>query len=196
MSMETLLCELARKYGTDKGGHHAKYGSGRCHDYTPYYYEMWKDRREEPLTILEIGAQYGHSLRMWADFFPNAQVYGWDRLLEQYDWNLYPPDPRVIVLFADQSDANSMISAHGAMGWPKLDFIIDDGSHQDADQQLTMDVMIPYLAPGGVYCIEDNDTTQLGLNVFVEPPPEFYLLEVPCNRRPWHDSQLQVIRRA
>src|SRR5512135_143176 len=84
MNFATPLCELAFRYGTDK-----------CpqigHQYTPFYYELMKDRRELVKKVVEIGIGYpgclrekgfhyytGASLRMWRDFFPNAHVYGAD----------------------------------------------------------------------------------------------------------------------
>lgn len=37
----TPLCELARKYKTDKGGAHAEYPFETCHNYTPTYYDLF-----------------------------------------------------------------------------------------------------------------------------------------------------------
>ena len=90
--MITKLCEIAYKYGTDK-----------CpqlrHSYTPFYYELLKDRRQSIKKVLEMGIGYfegmpekkvvfdpslkrnyhrGASLYMWRDFFPNAKIYGAD----------------------------------------------------------------------------------------------------------------------
>lgn len=197
--LETPLCALARKYGTDKGGMHAKYASGRCHNYTPSYYEMWKDRRDDSLTILEIGAQNGHSVQMWAEFFPSARVYGWDIDVKQYS---YPPNPRIEIWqvplgrFHDwmvvPEDAGPPLHALYKMGNPQFDFIVDDGSHCDSQQQLALDVLLPFLKKDGIFCIEDHDTLQ--------PPdvrvtvPKGYTLEVLCEFKPWPDSLLQVIR--
>src|SRR3989344_4404222 len=89
----TKLCKLGYKYGTDK-----------CpqikHSYTPFYYELLKDKQQSVKKVLELGIgrtrknnhkpekvyelgvkQYlerGASLYMWRDFFPNAQIYGAD----------------------------------------------------------------------------------------------------------------------
>jgi len=72
-NMTTPLCEIAYKYKTDK-----------CpqikHAYTPYYYELLKDKRNKVKKVLEFGVETGASLRMWRDFFPNAKIYGADIL--------------------------------------------------------------------------------------------------------------------
>ena len=84
MKKRDILSELAFKYGTDK-----------CpqlnHAYTPFYYELLKDKRQSIKKVLEMGIgnrelqkKYfphcvtGASLFMWKDFFPNAQIYGAD----------------------------------------------------------------------------------------------------------------------
>src|SRR5215203_706034 len=66
----TYLCDLAEKYGTDKGP------SG--HNYTPYYEEYLQHRRFRALTLLELGVWKGASLRMWRDYFPSATIVGID----------------------------------------------------------------------------------------------------------------------
>ena len=196
---ETPLCALARKYGTDKGGRHIKYPSGRCHNYTPTYYDMWKARRLESLTILEIGVQDGRSIQMWRDFFPHAQIYGWDIDTQQY---AYPEDQYIkimrvplgrfhdwVVTEADEAPIRAALDAEGS---PIFDFIIDDGSHCDAQQQLAVDVLLPYLHINGIFCIEDHDTLQPP-DTFVDVPSGFSR-EILLNRDPHPDSLLQVIR--
>src|SRR5260221_5176203 len=89
---QTPLCKLAYKYGTDK-----------CpqlkHCYTPYYHQLFKGRQKTVKKVLELGIGYyktikeqeavydrklkryyqkGASLKMWRDFFPNAQIFGAD----------------------------------------------------------------------------------------------------------------------
>src|SRR5438067_9360832 len=73
----TELCVLARKYGTDKGGWHMLAGD-TCHNYTPTYHHMFGTRRLSVRNVLEIGVNYGPSLRMWEEYFPNADIYGLD----------------------------------------------------------------------------------------------------------------------
>ena len=86
------LSKLAFKYGTDKTPEIK-------HPYTPFYYELLKDKRKTIKTVLELGIgtydtmqhvrvvydprlkrdyHRGASLKMWRDFFPNAQIYGAD----------------------------------------------------------------------------------------------------------------------
>ena len=77
----TPLCELSRRYGTDKGGVMFPTPNHRAnlfHDYTPIYWEHMKDWASEAWSLLEIGVAEGRSARMWAEFLPNAQIAGFD----------------------------------------------------------------------------------------------------------------------
>lgn len=146
----TPLCELARKYGTDKGGEHLKAGD-TCHNYTPTYYEIFKNRREQIKLVLEIGIADGKSLRMWRDFFPHAMIVGVD-IQPAYE----SKDERIVCLQADQSsvtDLQDILSVFSSP--PAFDLIVDDGSHVEDHQVLSAQVLLPFLAKDGYYVIED-----------------------------------------
>ena len=76
------LDALARLHGTDKSSHH--------HGYTRLYERHFASRRATVRRLLEIGVggtsswrgydttQGGQSLRMWSDYFPNAEIVGVD----------------------------------------------------------------------------------------------------------------------
>ena len=164
----TPLCELARKYETDKGGGHLRYGGGdcdTCHGYTEHYHRMFADIREDVRNVLEIGVNRGCSLKMWADYFPNAQIVGIDNDAAcMVGGHLFLPamaDPRITTITADQNNAGDLQRA--LLGWRDFDVIIDDGSHERPHQRVSLQTLLPYLKPGGMYVVED-----LG-NIFVEP---------------------------
>jgi hypothetical protein len=153
--LETELCELAYKYGSD-----------RCprikHHYTPYYYELFKDRRNDIKKLLEIGIGFkedmkhvpdhyvtGAGLYMWRDFFPKAEIYGMD---------IEPicifQSERIHTYLRSQSrvaDINKVLKETGT----DIDIVIDDGSHMTSDQVFTAQVLIPQLKKDVVYIIED-----------------------------------------
>jgi hypothetical protein len=151
--MTTELCELAKKHGTDKG---------EFHRYTPHYHELFKDRRNEVKKVLEIGIgdvpgmsntvpNYvpGASLRMWAEYFPNAEIYALDNMA-----NLLINEGRIHSFCADQGDERSMRRILPELG-TDFDLIVDDGSHAPEHQVSSAKILIPLLAVHGVYVIED-----------------------------------------
>lgn len=145
----TPLCELAKKYGTDKGGDHLQAGD-TCHNYTPAYHQMFKNRREQVRWVLEIGIAHGCSLRMWRDYFPQAQIVGIDSNKE-----CLFVEGRIQCYTADQYNELDLLTTVYAVQQPKFDLIVDDGSHEPAHQIFSAQVLLPYLAHDGVYVIED-----------------------------------------
>ena len=152
--LETPLCELAYKYKTDKCPQIA-------HSYTPFYYELFKDRRESIKKVLELGIGYltvknivegyvvGASLFMWRDFFPNAQIYGADIV----PTSLISGD-RIESFFCDETkkeDLEALIEKTGS----DIDIFIDDGSHIKEDQIFTAKTLMPLLKKDVIYIIED-----------------------------------------
>jgi len=153
--METELCQLARKYKTDK-----------CHEfghfYTPVYYELLKDKKHTIKKVLEIGVgapevmhwlqdyKAGASLKMWRDFFPNAQIYGVD---------IAPTtmfkDDRITTFLLDSRKSKNMRWLINEIG-NDIDLIIDDGCHRTASQLRTVRNIKPLVKKDAIYIIEDS----------------------------------------
>src|SRR5260221_11025638 len=54
----------------------------RMHNYLPNYWKHFRDVHTKVTRVLEIGVQTDRSIKMWEEFFPNAQVYGIEILPE------------------------------------------------------------------------------------------------------------------
>ena len=136
-----LLTELAIKHGTDKWGKH---------HYTPVYFEMFKNRRNDVEGVLEIGVAEGAGLRMFKEFFPNATIYG-----AEIDKSRFFEEDRIKVFPFDQSDFDHRELSELFMHFQSLDLVVDDGSHNPVDQLLTCFGMMPFLSKDCIYVIED-----------------------------------------
>jgi hypothetical protein len=148
------LTELAIKYSSDR------YYS---HSYIGFYEELFRGRTVRRL--LEIGLGYeslmvpflppdvayvhGSGVKMWADFFPDAEIFACD-IREDTLIN----EGRIRSMVCDQSDPVSLRNMADSFGGP-FDFICDDGSHEPLDQMLSAFVLLPYLTDGWIYVIED-----------------------------------------
>jgi predicted O-methyltransferase YrrM len=155
----TPLCELAKKYETDKGGRHFRYNGGpceQCHEYTQVYWDILKNHVESTRRVLEIGINSGASLRMWEEFFPHAEIIGFD-VNPDYLFNA----GRIRCFQADQSDVRSLQQAVIPALPPGelFDLIIDDGSHQ-LKHQIRSFYLLQYLSPTGLYIVEDVEHPQ------------------------------------
>jgi len=171
----TPLCELARKYETDKGGQHYRYGGGDSdtnHNYTPVYHELFGTWREQVSHVLEIGINAGSSLKMWQEYFPYAHIVGID--CDPGTFRHTKDDPRISCHLADQNNPvdlyKVMDSLDPARG--RFQLIIDDGSHVREHQVTSMKTLLPYLSLDGIYVVEDIGT-------MAEPPEALPLAVLP-----------------
>lgn len=144
-----MLLELMKKYGTDKM------------DYAMFYESLFRDKRESIKKVLELGIGHpttmrhiksyktGASLRVWKDYFPNAQIYGADVLPEA----LFQGE-RINTFLCDErkpEDLKSLIKNTGS----DIDLFIDDASHDVAYQLYAFRCLMPLLDKKVVYIIED-----------------------------------------
>jgi hypothetical protein len=101
-------------------------------------------------TVLEIGVYSGGSLGMWRSYFgEGCRVVGVDI---EPACRVYADDATTI-LIGDQGDAAFWERCRAQ--FPRIDVVIDDGSHRPTDQMTSVEALLPWLAPGGVYVCED-----------------------------------------
>ncbi len=142
------LTELAFKHQTDKG---------TLHGFTRFYHKLFSDRRESTKKLLEVGIYWGASLFMWREYFPNATIYGMD--LQTND--KAKGQERIVTADVDQDDSKQLTNAITGWGTPSFDIILDDGGHFVSQQRTTLETCWRYLAPGGIYVVEDLHTNIL-----------------------------------
>lgn len=154
-----LLDDLALKNGSDKA-------SGPDNNsYTCLYAEYFRrhgfmngDNREKVRHILEIGTNKGASLRTWAEFFPNARICGID-ITRHYEIPELLDHPNIHTFLVDQGNRDDIldfaIAEQFLCNRDGFDIIIDDGSHDQAHQQISWGTLFGFLRPGGLYVIED-----------------------------------------
>lgn len=140
------LDELAIAFGTDK--------SSKTHFYTGHYEQYFEPIRQLPIRLLEIGVQSGASLRMWKEYFPNAQIYG----LDYFDLDPMKEE-RIHIIKGEQKDRKVLEECllHGP-----FEIIIDDGSHKNPDIMASFEYLFPRMNPNSIYVIEDLLCTYWG----------------------------------
>lgn len=146
MMKSAILDELGRKHQTDKSG-----GWGAAHDYLRKYEFFFRPLRRRKFTFLELGVLKGASLRTWADYFDQADIVGVD--LEAAA--LAHAGGRIRVLLGDLSQTEFLQSLTALT--PLV--IVDDASHWWPDQLRALFVLYPALASGGLYIVEDLQTS-------------------------------------
>lgn len=137
---------LGRKFETDKITHH------NYHEIYPTYIEKFYDQTGG---MIEIGLEPNTgnaSLNMWLELFPNMHIYGLDKTAPNQSHERYT------IFQCDQSNENQISSFIDKIKH-KIYFINDDGSHIPEHQLLTFNKLFPLLETGGVYIIEDIETS-------------------------------------
>jgi hypothetical protein len=124
-------------------------GKYDCHRLDVLYEQILEPRRQDPLSLLEIGIHKGRSLQAWREYLPHAEITAVDidRTCEQFGGD------RTTIFIGHQADRDFLKDVVTRTG--PLDIAIDDGSHKQSDQQASFEVLWPHIKRGGVYVIED-----------------------------------------
>ncbi len=174
------LDEIGIKYNTDK--------TSLDHDYLKFYEKHLSDKKDNIKKILELGIystgsasdyeKAGASMKMWEEYFINAEIYG----LDLHDFSVLDQrHPRIHTLacngdLREFNDFHEITNQHlvniynsfpgGRVGLNEIsnifgsefDIIIDDGPHTMRSQQLFLGYMFKQLKSGGTFIIEDLHT--------------------------------------
>jgi hypothetical protein len=141
-----ILDEIAVRTGADKGSFY--------HNYTEIYANYFAPLRGKPLKFLEIGIYKGASVKMWEEYFPNADLHFMDITLGLSEYH----SSRSHYHLCNQEDPaalNQFIQSSGG----SFDVILDDGGHTMNQQITSFTVLFPHIKSGGMYIIEDLHTS-------------------------------------
>lgn len=165
----SILNVLADKYGSDKGevSPESNPYSWPSHNYNDFYGLVFGIRRNDIKNVIECGlgtnnpnlkssmgidGKPGASLRMWRDFFPNANIVGCD-----IDKEILFIEERINTFYCDQTSSESVNNfvKEAEIIEGSVDIIIDDGLHEYHAGISFFENMIGYLRSDGIYIIED-----------------------------------------
>lgn len=155
----TDLCLLTKKYNVDKSSQRENPGpndSNHSHPYSLLYNALFSQVREQPLNFCEIGIAEGRSLLVWQEYFPNANIYGFEKMpvwLDNWKKN-HSNIPRVSVNSMDVRFDSEIITPLKNTG-VLFDCIIDDSSHFFYDMIRIIKNSLQFIKPGGMIIIED-----------------------------------------
>src|SRR5262245_22832132 len=125
-------------------------GIWKWEHYFEVYHRHFAPFIGQPVNVLEIGIYSGGSLGMWRSYFgERSHIYGVDieEACKTYE------SEHISVLIGDQADRAFWQSFRNRA--ERIDIVIDDGGHTPRQQRVTLEEMLPYLPPGGVYLCED-----------------------------------------
>jgi hypothetical protein len=139
---------MFEKYKSNKGGYFERNNTIR-HFYADFYEESLINIKIE--NMLEIGIEYGGSLRAWSELFPKSNIFGAD-INSEYLFN----EPKIKTFYTNQLDKNELNNLYNKLKDIKFDVIIDDGLHTYQANINTFEILYPLLdKQNGNYFIED-----------------------------------------
>ena len=122
------------------------------HGYHRFYPWFLTHLRGQNVNFLEIGIDKTESLKLWKGYFGNVNLHGID--IDEKEFN----DTEVTLHKIDQSNSLELDKFVADVGI-KFDVILDDGSHVPEHQILTINKLWNLVKPGGIYIIEDIETS-------------------------------------
>ena len=137
------LIEIGKKYPSSKN----------ISGFIQLYQKYFSDYRDKKINLLEIGVDNGDSLRIWRDYFINANICGIDINKKNFTIN----DTEILI--GDQSDYKFLQLLIDK--YKNFDIIIDDGSHKSKHIIASFKFLFPYLKNSGIYVIEDLQTSYI-----------------------------------
>lgn len=144
----SALDDIGKKYGADK--------SSIFHNYLDFYEEQLPGRDFDG-RLLEIGVMDGLSMKMWAEYYPKAEIVGIDikdmSFMHNDDWGV----PESVKLITCDGTDRKQVRKLG-----QFNVILDDGGHYWSQQQKSFEILYyNQLDPDGVYIIEDLWTSYI-----------------------------------
>jgi hypothetical protein len=120
---------------------------------------MFRHLRQRKIRLLEIGMKDGASAHLWTKYFPQAEVFGLDYDPTQAGAQLTTSRDGVRVAIGDQANVEDLAKMLEQTGG-RFDIIVDDGGHAPTQQLVSFDFLFRHaLKPGGIYSIEDVETS-------------------------------------
>lgn len=109
------------------------------------------------------GYKAGASLRMWRDYFPNAEILGID----------------INVNATKEARGERIVTdtGYGGLIGKHFDFIVDDGNHDPQSQIERFKELRIRLQPEGLYIIEDVERYALEQNLLSPHLPEHTVIQ-------------------
>jgi hypothetical protein len=137
------LVEIVDNSRTDKNTTHA---------YLELYETLLSKKKETAKNVLEIGICGGGSIKMWHDYFPNANVYGLDIVKIVDLWSEIKNKKRIILGRFNAYD-EEFFNTH--LLDKKFDFMLDDGPHTLESMLTFIRLYSQLMEEDGILIIED-----------------------------------------
>lgn len=140
------LLEIVDNSRTDKN---------TIHSYLPLYQKLLINKKETAKNVLEVGIYNGGSIKLWSDFFKNANVYGLDIRHSNDVWEGIKNKKNIILHTSSDAYNNEFFITHFLNKNIKCDFMLDDGPHTLESMKKFIKLYSQIMTDDGILIIED-----------------------------------------
>ena len=125
------------------------------HSYLPLYQQLLISKKETAKNVLEIGIYRGGSIKLWSDFFINANVYGLDIIDIDNIWEGIKNNDKIVLHTSSDAYDDNFFITHFLNKNVKFDFMLDDGPHSLESMQKFIKLYSQIMMDDGILIIED-----------------------------------------
>jgi len=125
------------------------------HSYLDLYQILLGSKKETAQNVLEVGIQQGGSIKLWRDFFTNANIYGLDVMHIDDVWSIIKTDDRIKLYTSTDAYDEELFKLNFLEQNIKFDFLLDDGPHTLKSMESFIQLYSQIMADGGILIIED-----------------------------------------
>lgn len=161
-NITTEMCVSGGNYNTDKSPLSLNCICGPYHrkGYTAIYSMLFSPFRHQKITFGEIGIEGGCSLKMWSDWFYNADINAFEYHDFKIEYCKQLNIPKVNYYKTNVENTNELNNSFLNLD-KQFDIIIDDSTHIIEHQNNIINITNKYLKPGGILIIEDIHRDEL-----------------------------------
>ena len=125
------------------------------HSYLSLYQQLLISKKETAKNVLEVGIYNGGSIKLWNDFFTNANVYGLDIMNSNNVWERIKNKEKIILHTSSDAYNNDFFITNFLNKNIKCDFMLDDGPHTLESMKQFIKLYSQIMTDDGILIIED-----------------------------------------
>lgn len=134
------------------------------HSYLPIYDDLFLDKQDDYINIIELGIYKGGSALLWKSYFKNANIFCLDRKESVFSDDIkILQDNNIITMLIDYDNVTEKTFDN-----IRFDIVIDDLSHDLSHQIKTMEIFSKTLNKNGILIIEDIRPANLNYWKYIE----------------------------
>ena len=130
------------------------------HSYLDLYEKLLHDKKYTARNVLEIGIgpfknSNGGSIKLWHDYFVNANIYALDVLHMDVVWDGIKSNDRINLITSTDAYNEDFFNSYFLHENLKFDFLLDDGPHTIESMKQFIKLYTNIMTEDGVLIIED-----------------------------------------